>query len=105
MRQAFDLLRMDMDTMQAALRGDIRDPRRHTVSPTNLKHGFANFVQDMEPQLNEQNRSTVEQSQAVRNVQAQFNALQEQLYGRAHDLRAHMDQRLAALADGFLAHQ
>ena len=44
MRQAFDLLRMDMDTMQAALRGDIRDLRRHTVRPTDLQHGFANFV-------------------------------------------------------------
>ncbi len=28
LRQAFDLLRMDMDTMQATLRGDIRDLRR-----------------------------------------------------------------------------
>ena len=53
MRQAFDLLRMDMDTMQAALRGDIRDLRRHTVSPTDLQHGFANFVQDMESQLSQ----------------------------------------------------
>ena len=43
--------------------------------------------------------------QAVRNVQAQFSSLQEQLYGRAHDLRAHMDQRLAALTYCFLAHQ
>ena len=94
MRQAFDLLRMDMDTMQAALRGDIRDLRRHTVSPSDLQHGFAAFVQDMESQLSQQNRSAVEQSQAVRNVQAQFNTLQEHLYGRAHDLRAHMDQRL-----------
>ena len=105
MRQAFDLLRMDMDTMQAALRGDIRDLRRHTVSPSDLQHGFAAFVQDMESQLSQQNRSAVEQSRAVRNVQAQFNTLQEHLYGRAHDLRAHLDQRLAAIADGFLAHQ
>ncbi len=45
----------------------------------------------MESQLTQQNRSIVEQSQAVRNVHAQFNALQEQLYGRAHDLRAHLD--------------
>ncbi len=28
LRQAFDLLRMDMDTMQATLRSDIRDLRR-----------------------------------------------------------------------------
>ncbi len=105
LRQAFDLIRMDMDTMQATLRGDIRDLRRQTVSPTDLQHGFAHFVQDMESQLNQQNRSTVEQSQAVRNVQAQFNALHEQLYGRAHDLRAHLDQRLAALENNFLAHQ
>jgi hypothetical protein len=41
----------------------------------------------------------------VRNVRAQFNALQEQLYGRAHDLRAHLDQRLAALESNFIAHQ
>ncbi len=47
----------------------------------------------------------MEQSQAVRNVRAQFNSLQEQLYGRAHDLRAHLDQRLAALESNFLAHQ
>ncbi len=41
----------------------------------------------------------------MRNVQAQFNALQEQLYGRAHDLRAYLDQRLAALDNSFTAHQ
>ena len=39
---------MDMDSMQATLRGDIRDLRRQTVSPTDLQTGFANFVQDME---------------------------------------------------------
>ena len=36
LRQAFELLRMDMDSMQATLRGNIRDLRRHTVSPTDL---------------------------------------------------------------------
>ncbi len=40
-RQAFELLRMDMDSMQATLRGDIRDLRRQTVSPTDLQTGFA----------------------------------------------------------------
>jgi hypothetical protein len=39
---------MDMDSMQATLRGDIRDLRRRTVSPTDLQTGFADFVQDME---------------------------------------------------------
>ena len=48
LRQAFELLRMDMDSMQATLRGDIRDLRRRTVSPTDLQTGFADFVQDME---------------------------------------------------------
>ena len=66
---------MDMDSMQATIRGDIRDLRRRTVSPTDLQTGFANFVQDMELQLSQQNRSAVEQAQAVRNVQAQFNSL------------------------------
>ena len=59
----------------------------------------------MESQLSQQNRSAVEQSKAVCNVQAQFNALQEQLYGRAHDLRAYLDQRLTALESSFAAHQ
>ena len=36
LRQAFDLLRMDMDSMQATLRGDIRDLRRQTVSPIDI---------------------------------------------------------------------
>ncbi len=78
---------MDMDSMLATLRGDIRDLRRQTISPTDLQNGFANFVQDMESQLIQQNRSVVEQAQSVRNVQAQFNSLQERLYGRVHDLR------------------
>ena len=47
----------------------------------------------------------MEQSQAVRNVQAQFNSLQEQLYGRVHDLRTLLDQRLTTLESGFTAHQ
>ena len=62
LRQAFDLLRMDMDTMHATLSDDIRNLRRQTASPTDLQHGFANFVQDMESQLSQQNRSVVEQS-------------------------------------------
>ncbi len=37
--------------MHATLRGDIRDLRRQTVSPTDLQTGFANFVQDMVLQL------------------------------------------------------
>ena len=105
LRQAFELLLMDMDSVQATLRGDIRNLRRQTVSPTDLQHGFANFVQDMESQLSQQNRSAVEQAQAVRNVQAQFNALQEQLYGRVHDLRAFLDQRLTTLESSFVAHR
>ena len=66
---------MDMDSMQATLRGDIRDLRRQTVNPTDLQAGFANFVQDMESKLSQQNRSTVEKAQTLRNVQAQFNSL------------------------------
>jgi hypothetical protein len=44
LRQAFDLLRMNMDSMHATMRGDIRDLHRQTVSPTDLQHGFTNFV-------------------------------------------------------------
>ena len=51
LRQVFELLRMDMDVMQATLRSDIRDLRRLTVSLADLQTGFANFVQDMELQL------------------------------------------------------
>ena len=105
LRQAFELLRMDMDSMQATMRGDIRDLRRRTVSPTDLQTGFANFVQDMELQLSQQNRSAVEQAQAVRNVQAQFNSLHEQLCGRVHDLRTLLDQRMNTLESSFAAHQ
>ena len=90
---------------QATLRGDIRDLRRLTVSPADLQTGFANFVQDMELQLRQQNRSAVEQAQAVRNVQAQFNSLREQLYGRVHDMRTFLDQRLLTLESSFAAHQ
>ncbi len=47
--------------MQATLRGDIRDLRRLAVSPADLQTGFANFVQDMELQLSQQNRSAIDQ--------------------------------------------
>ncbi len=40
----------------------------------------------------------------MRNVQAQFNSLQEQLYGRVHDLRTLLDQRLTTLESSFAAH-
>ncbi len=59
----------------------------------------------MESQLSQQNRSGVEQAQAVRNVHAQFITLQEQLYGRVDDLRAFLDQRLTTLESSFAAHQ
>lgn len=70
LRHGFELLRMDVDTMQATLLGDIRDLRRLTVSSTDLKNNFANFVLDMESQLSQYTRSTVEHAQAVRNTNA-----------------------------------
>lgn len=48
LHQVFDVFRMDMDAMQATLRNDIRDLRRHSFSPADLQNSFAHFVVDME---------------------------------------------------------
>lgn len=37
MRQVFYLFRMDMDVMQATLRSDMQDLRRHSVGPADLR--------------------------------------------------------------------
>lgn len=37
LRQVFEVLRMDMDTMQATMRGDIHDLCRHVVSPADMQ--------------------------------------------------------------------
>lgn len=55
--------------------------------------------------MHQRNRSAVEQNQSVRNTNAQFNALQEQLYGRINDLRGLLDHRLRTLETSFAAHQ
>lgn len=103
-RQVFDVFRMDMDAMQATLRNDIQDLRRHSDSHADLQNSFAHFVVDMESQLCQYNRSSVEKAQAMRNANAQFDALQEQLYGRINDLRGFLDHRLRALESNYEAH-
>lgn len=39
-----EAVRLVMDTIQTTLRGDIRDLRRHSVSPADMQTIFAHFV-------------------------------------------------------------
>lgn len=71
MRGVIDVIKMGMDTVQATLQGDIKDLRcLLSISPVDLHRSLADVVIAMEQQMSGANRSSVEQVQAIRNINA-----------------------------------
>ena len=107
MQSTIDVIRMDMDSMLATLRGDIQTVQRHCVSSVELQRTLSQLFADLEGHMSESHHLeghmsvSAEQAQAAQSSRVQFNALQEQQNAMVSDLRTSMDSKITARESSF----